>query len=195
MVLNKKIVILISFFSLLICILTLQDTYAKYTSQAQGTTDIAIARWRILVNDFDVRQNITNNSIITPVFSGTEHIAPNIIAPTSEGYFDVIIDATSTDVSFDYTISANNNESSSVKDLIISGYKIDDGELIETENTANITGSINYNDQSKIHTIRVYVKWNDADNSTMDNTQDTNVTKNTTNAKIDLSVHFVQKVA
>ena len=193
MVLNKKIVILISLFSLLICILTLQDTYAKYTSQATGTTDISIARWRILVNDFDIRQSITSNSLITPVFEGTSHIASNIIAPTSRGYFDVIIDGNDTDVSFNYTINIDVDKSSSVTDLLVTGYELDDGELVNIDNGEDITGTVYFSDTNKVKKIRVYVMWND-ETGTMDNAADTNATANNTNAKINVNVNFTQKV-
>ena len=117
MLLNRKVILLAGFLCVFLCILTLQDTYAKYTSAVNETTDISIARWRILVNDFDIRSNSTTENLITPVFSGNANIASGVIAPTAEGYFDIVIDATGTDLSFAYTISVSNSDDSPVSDI------------------------------------------------------------------------------
>ena len=93
MLLNRKIVLLIACVCLFLCIITLQDTYAKYTSAVNETTDISIARWRILVNNYDIRSSSSTNNLITPVFAGNANIASGVIAPTAQGYFDVVVDA------------------------------------------------------------------------------------------------------
>lgn len=204
MVLNKKIVFLMACISLFLCIMTLQDTYAKYATTTSGTGSLSIARWRILVNNYDVTQNLTSNSIITPVFSGSTHIAPDIIAPTSEGYFDIIIDASDTDVSFNYTINLANNATSSVQDLTLKDYDLTIGEDSEEDleiTDSKITGTINLNDEIKVHKYRVYIFWNDGDGQTMNNVSDTNATPNNSDitdttrgtAKIDVNVNFIQK--
>lgn len=195
MVLNRKIIILMSCISLLLCIVTLQDTYAKYLSSANGTTDISIARWRILVNDFDVRNSITSNSLITPVFSGNNHIAENVVAPTANGYFDIIIDGNDTDISFNYTININTSEDSLVQDIVTTGYQVDGGEII-TSSSSNISGTILLNDLNKVKTIRIYITWVDQalnQDETMNNQDDTNATKELNAvAKLDVNVNFIQ---
>ena len=63
-----------------------------------------IARWKIIVNNKDIRDNSSSSAIISPVFLGNDNVASDIIAPGSEGYFDLIIDAKAADVSFKYKI-------------------------------------------------------------------------------------------
>ena len=113
---KKYIIIILGFISLLLCLFFIQESYAKYVSSADERATMSIARWKILVNNEDIRNNSTAEMIINPVFPGNENMAENIIAPTSEGYFDLIIDAREADVSFEYKIEVGVNENSIVKD-------------------------------------------------------------------------------
>lgn len=190
MMLNKKIVLLLACVSLFLCIITLQDTYAKYTSSVSETTNVSIARWRILVNDYDIRDGATTSNLITPVFLGTENIASGVIAPTATGYFDIIVDASGTDLSFTYTISIANNEESLVNDIIITGCSLNDQPINISNNT--VTGTIRLSDQ-RVNTIRVYIEWNDGEGSVMNNQDDTNTTLDENPvAKVDVNAHFIQ---
>ena len=189
---NKKIIFLIFCVSILLCILTMQETYAKYSTSNNATSNMSIARWRILVNNFDVRNDLSAETVIQPVFSGNNNISDGYIAPTANGYFDIIIDATETDVTFDYQISLNQNASNEVVDLAITGYSIDNGEVVNYNNS-NIIGTINKTDANKTKQIRVFVTWNDGEGSTMNNEADTNTTGDNATAKMDVNLHFIQK--
>ena len=189
---NKKIIFLIFCVSILLCILTMQETYAKYSTSNNATSNMSIARWRILVNNFDVRNDLSAETVIQPVFSGNNNISDGYIAPTANGYFDIIIDATETDVTFDYQISLNQNASNQVVDLVITGYSLDNGEVINCNNS-NITGTINKTDANKTKQVRVFVTWNDGEGSTMNNEADTNTTGDNATAKMDVNLHFIQK--
>ena len=189
---NKKIIFLIFCVSILLCILTMQETYAKYSTSNNATSNMSIARWRILVNNFDVRNDLSTETVIQPVFSGNNNISDGYIAPTANGYFDILIDATETDVTFDYQISLNQNASNEVVDLVITGYSIDNGETINYNNS-NIIGTINKTDANKTKQIRVFVTWNDGEGSTMNNEADTNTTGDNATAKMDVNLHFIQK--
>ena len=109
--------------------------YAKYLTSADGNTSLTIARWNIMVNDLSIKNNTDISNSIVPVFPGTEHISSNIIAPTVEGYFDLNLDFSAADVSFKYEITSGADENSSVKDLVATGYSINDGEKVEFEVT------------------------------------------------------------
>lgn len=189
----KKFRLLIAFISLLMCLTFIQDTYAKYVNNVNGEANLTIARWKILVNNEDITTGSLAQEVITPVFSGTDYIKSDVIAPTSTGYFDIIIDAKDTDVSFNYTITVNTSSESSVTDLVTTGYSINDGEVINFENyNENITGTIDYN-TIDITTIRVYVMWNDSDSNNMDNNADTiAATDEESKALLNVSLSFIQ---
>lgn len=191
---NKKYFIFaMAFLSFVLCIFFIEESYAKYVTATSENAEINVARWRILVNNKDIRDNSSTNAIITPVFPGSEHIAPGIIAPTSEGYFDLIIDATAADVSFKYNIDFSVNENSSVTDLIVSKYTINGGaEINLSASEQSIENTVLYSNNNGPISIRVYVLWNDGDGSTMDNGADTEATMDGNKALLDVNLSFTQ---
>lgn len=170
MKLNKKITLFIALLALFYCVSLIQNTYAKYLTSADAKTDIAIARWNILINNQDVVANSNFTESLSPVFEGSDHISSGVIAPNAVGYFDLIIDGSQTDVSFTYTISIEESENNTISDFNITGYEIED--TLYTYND-NITGDILLSDTNRTSTIRVYVEWLDGTGETMNNQADT----------------------
>jgi hypothetical protein len=191
---NKKITIPLCIICFLLCLFFIEDTYAKYITSTNESASMNIARWRILVNNKDIRENSTTNAVITPIFNGNDNINSGIIAPNSEGYFDLIIDATEADVSFKYKIEISVNQNSLVKDLITTKYIIDNGNEIPLErDNATIENTVLHKDNTKPINIRVYIKWDDSNEATMDNDADTEATKQVDNpAKMDVKLSFIQ---
>lgn len=189
---KKKITLLLTLLSILACIFFIKDSYAKYITSRNESTNLTVARWRILVNNNDIRNSNTTNTVITPVFDGTDNIKEGIIAPTSEGYFDLVIDATEADVSFKYKIDLSVNENSIVKDLIATKYTINNGEEITLDrDNQTIENTVLRVNNTSVINIRVFIKWDDGENATMDNTQDTQAT-NTGTAKMNVNLTFTQ---
>ena len=190
---KKHFIFIMAFLSFILCIFFIQESYAKYLTATSENATMNVARWRILVNNKDIREGSTTNAIIPPVFEGNEHIANGIIAPTSEGYFDLVIDATEADVSFKYSINFSVNNNSSVTDLIATKYSINNGEFIylDRDNQSISNQVLQVNNTNPIN-IRVYVLWDDGENATMDNTADTEATKNNNTAKMDVNLSFTQ---
>ena len=168
--------------------------YAKYLTSADGNTSLTIARWNIMVNDLSIKNNTDISNSIVPVFPGTEHISSNIIAPTVEGYFDLNLDFSAADVSFEYEITSGADENSSVKDLVATGYSINDGEKVEFENyNEPISEIIPLSSDIKTRKIRIYIMWNDnADSQTMDNTADTLSTSSENPVLFHVNISFTQ---
>ena len=183
---KKKVIIILTFLSLILCLFFTYESYAKYITSTSEEANMKIARWRILVNNKDIRDGNTTNAIITPIFEGNDNIASNIIAPTSTGYFDLVIDASEADVSFKYKIELSVNENSSVQDLVATSYQINSGTKIPlTKDNQVIEGTIIHADNINTLTIRVYIIWDD--------TADTEVTKDSNNsAKINVNLAFTQ---
>ena len=191
----KKRLILLVVLSIILCLFFVQESLAKYITAADETANISIARWKILVNDEDIRDENTVNTVINPVFLGNDNIAENIIAPTSEGYFDLIIDAREADVSFKYKISMSVNQNSSVKDLVATKYVVNGGESITMDiNNQTIENTVLYGNNNSTINIRVYIVWNDGDGSLMDNSADTLATTSGNFAMMNVSLNFAQVV-
>lgn len=166
------------------------ETYGKYLTSVDEQTDIKIARWKIMVNGNDIRNNSTTATTITPYFIDNDNIEDNVIAPGAEGYFDLIIDGTGADVSFQYDINTSVSMDSSVRDIIITGYSTNDGEKINTTENG-ISNIVPITEKEKIITVRVYIKWDDSESSTMSNEEDTLATMSN-GAKLDVSLSFKQ---
>lgn len=189
----KRITLLMACFSLLFTIVTINKTYAKYKTDISGESNLNVARWRILVNNQDIRNNSDTKAIITPTLMENENIKEGVIAPTSVGYFDIIIDCSAADVSFSYEIGTAVNATSSVNDIVVTGYSIDDGEIIAIDNDSVISNNVYNRDNVSTITLRVYIKWDDSDTASMNNEADTAATKAENSlAKLDVSLSFKQ---
>lgn len=194
---KKVILIIVALIFLITTTFLITQVYAKYISSATGNASIPISRWNIIVNDTQIKNNSDLSSKIIPVFPGNENIASNIIAPTAEGYFDLNFLFKDVDVSFKYEISITPAEESAVKDLVATGYSIDNGEKVEfTDYNVPITDTINLIDNISERNIRVFIKWNDDINSaTMDNAADTASTSLPENSAIfNVKIAFSQVV-
>ncbi len=197
--LNRKFVLLIAIICVFLSIITVQDTYAKYTSSLNETTRISVARWRILVNNFDIRSGASTSNLVTPTFTGTANIASGVIAPTATGYFDLLIDASDTDLSFHYNITVTNANDSIVSDVIVTGCTFFAGGtgagVPLAVNNGMVTGVIRLADQ-RVNKIRVNIEWLDGTGETMDNEEDTaTTTAQESVAKVNVVANFIQASA
>lgn len=190
---RKYMIYILTFLSLILCFFFIQESYAKYISSTRENTEITVARWKILVNNTDIRNGSTSGVSIVPVFPGNEHIASGIIAPTSEGYFDLIIDSSNADVSFKYTIKLSVSEDSSVKDLVAFKYNINDGDdIVLAKTTQVIEDTVLHSSNPGTIKIRVYVVWDDSESASMDNKADTDATMSGQSAKMNVDLAFIQ---
>ena len=191
MKINHRIKIFIALLSLLYLITLVQDTYAKYTSSANANTNITISRWNILVNDQDIKNNSNFTNTIKPVFEDNENIATGVIAPTSKGYFDIIIDGTKTDVSFQYNINLALSSLNTVSDLKLTNYKVNDDDTLHQIENNVISNQILYDSDNKIIKYRIFVEWIDGETETMNNEADTEATINGI-AAYDIAINITQ---
>lgn len=190
---KRKLKLLAAFIALIICITQIQQTYAKYIDVKEGNTDFTIAKWKILVNNQDITDSSTMSSLINPVYIKNDNIKDGVIAPGSEGYFDIEIDSTNTEVSFTYTITLSNTDENNIKDLKITGYSQNGSAIIPLDNQINsITDTVYYTNQNKLDTIRIYFTWLDGNGETMDNTSDTNASISGESAKLKVNMAFIQ---
>ena len=107
---------------------------------------------------------------------------------------DLNFDFSDADVSFEYVITATADENSSVQDLVTTGYSINDGEIISLENyDAPITEIIQLSDNVETRKVRVYIKWNDnEDSQSMTNSDDTISTTSESSPLLNVNISFTQ---
>lgn len=190
---KQKLKVAIAIISLIICITQIGNTYAKYIESKEGSTDFTVAGWKILINDQDITTGAELSSLINPVYESNNNVASGVIAPGSEGYFDLEIDATNTEVSFSYNISINPSQQSDVSDLVVSGYKIGNGTVVPVQGGINnLTNTIHHNDLSKVVNLRIYFQWQEGQGEQMNNIADTSASINEGSGKLVVRAAFTQ---
>lgn len=191
MIEKKFLMIILTLCSLFITMCMIDETYAKYVTVATSTTSSSIARWKILVNDDDVTLGSTSSNLITPIFPGTNDISQDVIAPNAEGYFDLVIDASNVDVSFQYRIEVNPNPNSPVTELVATKYIINGGQEVEFGEDKIIQDTVRLAKKNHPINIRVYVKWDDSLNI-MSNSEDTDTTVGNQKGLLDVVIKVTQ---
>ena len=191
---KKKFMLLLIGIFICLLLFSIIQIYAKYLTSSTGKTNLTIAKWNIIVNKKSIKNNSDISSEIVPVFEGNDNISAGIIAPTATGYFDLDFDFKDADVSFKYEINVSAAENSSVKDLVVTGYSVDDGETISFETFDQpISDTILLNSDIKQRKIRVYILWNDdAETETMSNEDDTASAITDTPALLSVNISITQ---
>lgn len=191
MIIKKKFRLLLALIALFICLSSIEKTYAKYITSASGNTDITISRWNIKLNDFDITNGSSFSNVIVPTFNGDEYTAAGIIAPSSEGTFDVSIDGSETDTAYSLDFDIGISDDSDVKDLVITKYTIDD-DPTEYAYTGNLVTDFKLDD-NKVITYHFFIKWNDDEETqTMTNADDTNAAYNNGKAVMAVNIKITQ---
>lgn len=193
---NRKFRLLLACISLLLLIDMIQDSYAKYVSSAEASSNLTIARWAFMVNNQDVLNNSNFSTTILPTIDSNPNVASGVIAPTSTGYFDVTIDSSNVGVAFDEQVSLATGTSNTVTDIRFTGYKLNNNQVVTFTNTTNPTFTISHslNEQNSVNTYRFFVEWFDGTGETMNNASDTQASVNG-NATVNINLRFIQKAA
>lgn len=206
---NKRIKIILILLTISVTLSFMSDTYSRYVVDTSGNIEMSFAKWQILVNEKDITNGTTSDIEITPVIEESNNVKNNTIAPSSKGYFDILINPSNVEMSFDYTVNIKLlNEN--MPDILISKYAILDdtyqeGQTITTVNLENneITGTLIYDNKTenfsfKPFTVRIYFEWYDGENETMNDEADTEIAKdallNNTKLQIAATVKFEQNV-
>ncbi len=191
---NRKFKILLAAISLFLLIDLIQDTYAKYISSSGATGNFTIARWSFLVNGQDILNGQSFSTTIVPTFDSNVNIKDGVLAPTSTGSFEIVINSTNVDVSFDQVITLAKDSTNTVGDLVFLGYKKNNDAPVSLNNanTATITSTQLLSNQNKTNTYTIYIGWMDGQGETMNNAADTLAANNGV-AKVSVTLQFTQK--
>lgn len=210
MVKRFKVILVLISLSFSLCLMS--NTYSRYVASTTGNLEVAFANWQILVNEEDITNNSTSTIEITPIIEENEHVANNKLAPSSTGYFDIAIDPTNVDVSFNYIINLN-YENEDMPDLMITEYAIFDADYDENQKLNRIAienneikNTVKYGLATapeefsfKPFTIRIFFEWYEGENELMNDEQDSNLgnkaaTDENTSFKINASISFEQEL-
>ena len=170
----KKVFKILSLVMLILTILKIGDTYSKYFTKANtATLSQDIGKWVIKVNNMNIYSS-SGESVEFDVDKFTDFSNPDAeegaeavsaadkISPGTEGYTDIVIDPTGTDVAVRYDIEIDLTGVSNL--AIVARLEMASGEntLIRTgENTySGIISLADVQNEEKA-TVRCFVKWVD----------------------------------
>ena len=160
---KKILIIALILVDITICFLGGQ-TYSKYKAEVKGENQngAEIAGWNFNVNGTS-RELKSINLMQT---CKQETLTNGKIAPGTSGYFDIIIDATGTEVGIEYQVIFE-NEQSKPTNLTFTYENAKYNSLKELEKV--LKGNINANDSEKTKVITVDWQWNyESGNSQID---------------------------
>lgn len=184
-------------FKILICIIVLafslsiiSTTYSRYAADANGNVAVDFAKWQILINGEDITSGNVRSLNITPNIIENKNVAAGKLAPSSLGYYDIEIDATNVETSFDLHLTLDSED---MADLKIKSYTIDDGEEITIEDN-KIDESFDYEDGFGVITIRIYFEWYDTLEEEMDDDEDSSYAASHDSVVITTNLSFEQKI-
>jgi len=202
----KRLRLLVLLSALSVTLGFMSSTYSRYIADANGNIKIGFAKWQIKVNNNDITDSSVSSINIVPVIKENINIAENTVAPSSSGYFDIVIDPTNVDVSFNYSISIELlNEN--MPDLVISKYAIlnetyKEGDDITYEPLTDgiIKDSFTHSETKNYNTftIRVCFDWYEGNDELMDDNADTQIgidaANNNSELQIKATIHFEQQL-
>ena len=97
---NFRIKVLVALIPFCLFLCFMSNTYSRYVADTTGNLKMSFAQWQILVNNEDITSGSNSSVTLTPIINENKNVKSNKIAPSSSGYFDISIDPSNVDVSF-----------------------------------------------------------------------------------------------
>ena len=204
---SRKFKVLLVIISLSLTLSLMSNTYSRYVADTTSDIELQFANWQILVNENDITNNSASSINIVPILEENNNIATNSIAPTSKGYFDIEIDPSNVEVSFDYQINfelLNDN----MPDLLISKYALLDSNYVEGDSLTTIPITDNQinnlltydnsteNFRFEPFKVRIYFEWYEGQDENMNDEADAQIgneaATNDTKLQIKTTISFSQ---
>ena len=165
----KKIYILISLIMIFFMIYQVTQSYAKYTSQGIANVQQQAGAWVIEINDSDIssRNSTREFQINSLTYTSNQYVLANKIAPSTSGYFEIVIDPSGSSVAVRYDVTLDLTELDDVDAINFdSAYTVVNGvETAGVVRTGEYTysGTISLSDviANNTTTARFYIAWED----------------------------------
>lgn len=104
---NKEFKIFLLIISTFVLLSNVNIAYSRYVNSATADTNTEVKRWEIAINNQAITYEDHNNKTIElePVIDQSSYVRNGYLAPNSTGYFDLLIDASLVNISYQYTLS------------------------------------------------------------------------------------------
>lgn len=171
---NSKVKLLLSCLFLVVLVYTvynIYETYALLETDEIVTNDFNTANWNILINDTLLSGEETSFKIDKIKIDENSFVKENKLAPGTSGYFDILIDPSSTDVSIKYDINFDFSKVPPGID-IVSIKETSGSSLIKTgESTYTNVITLKEIKENKKNNIRVNVTWNNIEDNNLEDSK------------------------
>ena len=126
---NKlRVLEILCIISLLITIFSIQRTYARYYEKVDTTYQTHIKRWLMKVNNHIIQEESTLSEVMQPILIKDENMNDDVLIPGRTGYFEMLLDYSNVDLTFEYEFSIEQLNQQKLTDFEIYGYEVIDGE-------------------------------------------------------------------
>ena len=190
MIKKKKIIISIAILVGILLSFIGGQVYSKYVARVKGEGIAQVATWQFNVNG----QEEQVQTIKLQSTSNNQTLVNNKIAPGTSGKFDIIIDATGSDVGINYQVDFR-NEQNKPTNLKFSYNGTEYNSI--TQLTQVLSGTINSNEEEKRKTFSIEWNWkyetgNTPEEITENDKIDTKDAENISNYEFDIIVSGTQ---
>lgn len=149
---NKIIVIILAIITL--ATIVIGYGLAKYIGKSQGAGEATMAKWSFKVNDAEDGSKTFN---LINTINPDSNVQEGKIAPGTNGYFDLKLDGTGSEVGINYIINVKvENKPENMNFYMDEKYTV---ELPVEENEIVINDNIPLSEVNKEKTVRIYWNW------------------------------------
>ena len=149
---KKKALIVLAILAVILLAFLGGQAYAKYVSQVKGQGIAEVATWDFKVNG----QSEQVEEIKLASTYDNQTLVDNKIAPGTSGSFNIIVDASGSEVGINYNIDFTEEENKPQNLKFI----YEDREYNSIEDLENnLSGVINADDEEKTKTLNIQWKW------------------------------------
>lgn len=164
----KKTWILVGLIMLIITSYEIIKSYAKYVSEGEAVATKQAGEWVIKVNNTDISNsnNSTTFNISNLVYPSNQYVVEGKMAPSSTGYFDIVIDPTGSSVAVRFDVTLDVQSLNIIDSLgFTNAYRVVNG--VETSQGITQTGTNTYSGiislsdvENEVQTtLRFYLGW------------------------------------
>ncbi len=149
---KRKVLIVLTILAVILLAFLGGQAYAKYVSEVRGEGVAEVATWNFKVNG----QSEQVEEIKLASTCNNETLVDNKIAPGTSGSFDIIVDATGSEVGINYNITFTEEENKP-QNLKFTYDDVEYNSIEELE--SNLSGTIDANAENKTRTLNIKWEW------------------------------------
>ena len=149
---KRKVLIVLTILAVILLAFLGGQAYAKYVSEVRGEGVAEVATWNFKVNG----QSEQVEEIKLASTCNNETLVDNKIAPGTRGSFDIIVDATGSEVGINYNITFTEEENKP-QNLKFTYDDVEYNSIEELE--SNLSGTIDANAENKTRTLNIKWEW------------------------------------